>query len=164
MASIDEDDTRKSLFQYVALVAAIAADEIDQSILLLEILLPQQHRTLSSSLIRIGGINIDADSLWELYFKKGNLVANNKGLLKGNDVSWYALASNLFQTDPLTAKSLFAVLSIRAGQKQHRELSMKQLVKLMDINQQPLALVNHLFTQSKYISNISDVAPKFVIA
>lgn len=159
LASIGEDDARKSLFQYVALVAAIAADEIDQSILLLEILLPQQHLTLSSSLIRIGGINVDADSLWELYFKKGNLVANKKGLLKGNDVSWYALASNLFQTDPLTAKSLFAVLSIRAGQKQHRELSMKQLVKLMDINQQPLELVNNLFTQSKYISNISDVAP-----
>lgn len=160
LASIGEDDVRKSLFQYVALVAAIAADDIDQAILILEILLPQQSPGLSDSLIRIGGIKINADSLWGLYFKKGNLVANKKGLLKGNDVSWYALASNLFQSDPVTAKSLFAVLSIRAVQKQHRELSMKQLVKLMDINEQPLALVNHLFTRSGYISNISDVVPE----
>ena len=159
LASIDEDDKRKNLFQYVALVAAIAAEDIDQSILLLEILLSEKNGKLSDSLIKIGGINIDADALWELYLKKGYLAANRKGLLKGNDVSWYALASNLFQTDPLTAKSLFAVLSLKANEMQHRELAMKQLVKLMDINQQPLELVNLLFTDSKYISNISDVVP-----
>jgi len=160
LASIEENDERKSLFQYVALVAAIAADDIDQSILLLEILLSETTQKMSDSLIRIGGISIDADTLWELYLKKGYLAANRKGLLKGNDVSWYALASNLFQTDPLTAKSLFAVLSLKADQIQHRELAMKQLVKLMDINQQPLELVNLLFTNSKYISNISGVVPE----
>jgi len=159
LASIDEDDKRKNLFQYVALVAAIAADDIDQSILLLEILLSEKTEKLSDSLIKIGGININADTLWELYLKKGYSAANRKGLLKGDDVSWYALASNLFQTDPLTAKSLFAVLSLKANEVQHRELAMKQLVKLMDINQQPLELVNLLFTDSKYILKISDVVP-----
>jgi len=159
LASIEEDDKRKNLFQYVALVAAIAADDIEQSILLLEILLSEKAEKLSDSLIKIGGININADTLWELYLKKGYLAANRKGLLKGNDVSWYALASNLFQTDPLTAKSLFAVLSLKASENQHRELAMKQLVKLMDINQQPLELVNLLFTDSKYILKISDVVP-----
>lgn len=160
LASIEENDERKSLFQYVALVAAIAADDIDQSVLLLEILLSEEMQKNSDSLIQIGGIGIDADTLWELYLKKGYLAANRKGLLKGNDVSWYALANNLFQTDPLTAKSLFAVLSLKANQIQHRELAMKQLVKLMDINQQPLELVNLLFTDSKYISKISDVVPE----
>ncbi len=160
LASISEDDVRKNLFQYIALVAAIAADDIDQAILLHEILLSEQNLTLSDSLMRTGGIEINADRLWGLYIDKGNLVANRKGLLKGNDESWYALANNLFQTDPLTAKSLFAVLSVKAGQKLHRELSMKQLVKLMDINQQPLELINRLFTESKYISKISDVVPE----
>jgi len=159
LASIEENDKRKSLFQYVALVSAVAADDIDQSILLLEILLSEDTQKISDSLIQIGGIRIDADTLWGLYLKKGYLAANRKGLLKGNDVSWYALASNLFQSDPLTAKSLFAVLSLKANQIQHRELAMKQLVKLMDINQQPLELVNLLFTDSKYISKISDVVP-----
>ena len=159
LASIDEDDKRKNLFQYVALVAAVAADDIDQSVLLLEILLSEKTEKLSDSLIKIGGIEINADTLWELYLNKGYLAANRKGLLKGDDVSWYALASNLFQTDPLTAKSLFAVLSLKANEVQHRELAMKQLVKLMDINQQPLELVNLLFTDSKYILKISDVVP-----
>ncbi|MCW9046836.1 MAG: hypothetical protein OQK46_02050 [Gammaproteobacteria bacterium] len=160
LASIEENDRRKNVFQYVALVAAMAADDVEQSILLLEILLSEEAQKLSDSLIQIGGISIDADTLWGLYLQKGYLVANRKGLLKGDDASWYALASNLFQTDPLTAKSLFAVLSLKANQMQHRELAMKQLVKLMDINQQPLELVNLLFTDSKYISKISDVVPE----
>ncbi|VAW63531.1 hypothetical protein MNBD_GAMMA08-2038 [hydrothermal vent metagenome] len=160
LASIEENDPRKNLFQYVALVSAIAADDVEQAILLLEILLSEKNQLLSDSIIRIGGTKINADTLWELYLKKGNLTANRKGLLKGDDVSWYALGSNLFLTDPLTAKSLFAVLSLKAKELQHRELAMKQLVKLMDINQQPLELVNHLFTQSKYISTMSAVVPE----
>ncbi len=158
LASIDENDERKNLFQYVALVAAVAADDLEQSILLLEVLLSEDAQLLSESLIRIGGTKINADTLWNMYLQKGNLAANNKGLLNGDDVSWYALASNLFQSDPLTAKSLFAVLSLNASQMHHRELAMQQLVKLMDFNQQSLELVNQLFTESKYFSNISDVA------
>jgi len=160
LASIDEDDSRKFLFQYVALVSAIAAGDIEQAILLLEVLLSEQYRGLSESLVRIGGVKINADTLWRLYLQKGNLEANRKGLLKGNDVSWYALGSNLFQADPLTAKSIFAVLSIKAKEEHHRKLSMRQLVKLMDINQQPLELVNHLFTESSYITSMSDVVPE----
>jgi len=160
LASIDEGDSRKNLFQYVALVSAVAADDIDQAILLLEILLSDESKPLADSLIRIGGVKINADTLWGLYLQKGNLVANRKGLLKGNDVNWYALGSNLFDSDPLTAKSIFAVLSIKAIETQHRELAMKQMVKLMDINQQPLELVNHLFTESTYISKMSDVVPE----
>jgi len=160
LASIDEGDSRKNLFQYVALVSAVAADDIDQAILLLEILLSDESKPLADSLTRIGGVKINADTLWGLYLQKGNLVANRKGLLKGNDVNWYALGSNVFDSDPLTAKSIFAVLSIKAIETQHRELAMKQMVKLMDINQQPLELVNHLFTESTYISKISDVVPE----
>jgi len=160
LASVDEDDKRKYLFQYVALVSAIAANDIEQAILLLEVLLSESHRGISDSIVRIGGVNINADTLWELYLKKGNLEANKKGLLNGNDVSWYALGSNLFQSDPLTAKSIFAVLSLKAQQEDHRKLAMQQLVKLMDINQQPLELVNHLFTESSYITSLSEVVPE----
>ncbi len=160
LASLDEDDQRKYLFQYVALVSAIAAMDVEQSILLLEILLSEPNRGLSNSVVRIGGVKINADTLWKLYLQKGNLEANKNGLLKGDDVSWYALGSNLFQTDPLTAKSIFAVLSLNAKDENHRKLAMGQLVKIMDINQQPLELVNHLFTESSYISSMSDVVPE----
>ena len=160
LASLNEGDARKNLFQYVALVSAVAADDVDQAILLLEVLLSGQSQMLTDSLIRIGGVKINADTLWALYLRKGNIVANRKGLLKGNDVNWYTLGSNLFESDPLTAKSIFAVLSIKARQTQHRELAMKQMVKLMDINQQPLELVNHLFTESTFITRISDVVPE----
>lgn len=157
LASINKDEERKVLFQYVSLVSAVAADEMDQAILLLEAFLSDKTFRLSDSLVRIGGVSVDADTLWSLYLKKGNKVANSKGLLKGNDASWYALASNLFQTEPLIAKSIFAVLSLKARESQHRELSMQQLVKLIEIDEQSLQLINHLITNTKYITQMSDV-------
>jgi len=157
LASGDEDKERIILYKYVALVAAIDVDELDQSISLLEALLSEQRMILSDSMIKIGQVNIDANTLWHLYLKKGNKVANSKGLLKGDDEQWYTLASNLFQSDPLSAKSLFGVLSLQAQKVLHRELAMKQLVKLVEINDQPLELVNRLFTQSEHIADIEDV-------
>ena len=155
LVTVDENKERIILYKYVALVAAIAGGEVDQAIRLFEDLLSEQHLSLSDSLIQIGNVSIDADTLWGLYLKKGNEVANNKGLLKGNDEKWYNLASNLFQTDPLTAKSLFAVLSIQGSEVLHRELSMKQFVELVEVNDQPLELVNRLFTDSKYIPDMA---------
>ncbi len=158
LASFSKDDERKTLFQYVALAAAIAAQDIDQAILMLEVLLIEKTHYVSESIVRIGEIEINANTLWQLYLQKGYQVANSKGLLKGDDESWYALGSNLFQTDPQSAKALFAVLALKAELPEHKKLAMQQLVKLLDINQRSLALVNDLFTDSKYFSNISDVA------
>lgn len=155
LATVDENKERIILYKYVALVAAVAGGEVDQAIRLFESLLSEQRLNLSDSLIQIGDVRIDADTLWGLYLEKGNDVANNKGLLKGNDEKWYNLASNLFQTDPLTAKSLFAVLSIQGSEVLHRELSMKQFVELVEVNDQPLELVNRLFTDSKYIPDMA---------
>jgi len=157
LATVDEDKTRIVLYKYVALVAAIVVGEVDQSIALLEALLSEQHLSLSDSLIQIGKVKLNANTLWDIYLKKGNQVANQKGLLKGNDEKWYTLASNLFQNQPLTAKSLFAVLSIQAKEPLHRELAMKQLVNLIEVNEQPLELVNRLFTESNLITDMRQV-------
>jgi len=157
LASEDENVERIVLYKYVALVAAMTAGEVDQSISLLEALLSEQQLSLSDSLIQIGKVKINATTLWDYYLNKGNNVANRKGLLKGDDENWYTLASNLFQDQPLTAKSLFAVLSLQAKEVLHRELAMKQLVNLIEVNNQPLELVNRLFTESDYITDMKHV-------
>ena len=148
------------LFHYVSLVAAMQAANIDQSIETMERLLSEDELPFSDSLIQIGMIQIDADTLWDLYLQKGQQIANAKGLLKGNDAEWYALASNYFQNRALTAKSLFAVLSLQAKELQHRQLAMKQLVKLIQMNDQSLQLVNRLFTGSSYFESVEAVPPE----
>ena len=157
LASLKEQNKDKALFQYVAIVSSIAAGEIDQAIYFVEALLAETSLSITDSLMKIGGISIDADTLWDFYLAKGNEVANRKGLLKGNDAEWYALASNLFQLEGLTAKSLFSVLALQAQESQHRELAMKELVKLIESNEQSLHLVYRLFTESKYFQSIEEV-------
>lgn len=160
LVSIEDDKARAELFQYVALVASVAAGDIDQSIFLLESLLSSRKINLSDSVLQIGGVKVDADTLWDLYLKKGNAIANQKGLLSGDDESWYGLASNLYQSETVTAKALFAVLSLKSKQLHHRELSMMQLVSLIETNDQSLQLVNRLFTESEKLQNISTVPPQ----
>jgi len=160
LVSIKDDVERKSLFQYVALVASVAANDTEQAIFLLESLLSDRDINLSGSVIQTGGVKIDADTLWDFYLETGNNAANNKGLLRGDDVSWYTLASNVYLSEPIIAKSLFAVLSLKSKALKHREQSMMQLVSLIESNDQPLQLVNRLFTESGYIQSLSIVPAK----
>ena len=160
MVSIHDDAERTALFQYVALVAAVDGDDIKRSIFLLENLLSDKDVNISGSVVQAGGVKIDADTLWQFYLQVGNKAANSRGLLRGDDVSWYTLASNVYLDEPVIAKSLFAVLSLKSKQKETRQQSMMQLVSLIESNDQSLQLVNRLFTASKKIKHLSLVPAK----
>jgi len=160
LVSINDDAERTTLFQYVALVAAVKGDDIKRSIFLLENLLSDKDINISGSVVQAGGVKIDADTLWQFYLQVGNKAANNKGLLRGDDVSWYTLASNVYLDEPVIAKSLFAVLSLKSKKPETREQSMMQLVSLIESNDQSLQLVNRLFTESKKIKHLTAVPAK----
>jgi len=157
LVSLNDDNERKNLYRYIALVAAQAAENTEQAIFLLEGLLADKSVQLSDSVMQIGGSRVDADLLWTLYLRKADYEANQRGLLRGDDSSWYTLASNLFQERPIVAKSIFAELSLKARQPLHRQLAMKQLVTLIESADQSLQLVNRLFTESEYIRDMAQV-------
>jgi len=155
-----KDSESIQLFEYVALVAATGADDIAQAITQLESLLSAVRIELSDSLINIGGITVDADTLWSLYSQKGNQLANANGLLKGDDNSWYALANNNLKRNALNSRALLAVLSLQARQQTQRYLAMQQLAKLLEDRQKNLQLVERLFAESKTFHELSAVAPE----
>jgi len=148
------DKQYQALFEYVSLVAAIQGNEIDIIIKRLESLLSAKKIYLSNSVLNIGGVAVTADNLWMYYFQLGNQLANNRGLLRGDDEAWYALASNLFKSETLNAKGLLAAISLQAIEVKHRNLAMQQLVNLIEEGEQSLQLVNRLFTESKYFQGV----------
>ncbi len=153
----DEDVQSRLHYQYLAMVAHYRLGKLDRAIELLEQLLVAEQQVIGETVIQLGGIDLDADALWELYLQNGNNYANKEGLLKGDDEAWYVLASKLFESKAVTASSLFAVLALQAGDENHRQLSMQQLEKIIATKQSPLKLLNQLFTESKYIADVNHV-------
>ena len=152
------EQQHKALFEYVSLVAAVQGNKIDVIIERLESLLSAKKISLSNSVLNIGGVDITADNLWMYYLQLGNQLANNKGLLRGDDEGWYALASNLFKSNALHAKGLLAAVSLQAIEASHRNLAMQELVNLVEEGEESLQLVNRLFTESKYFLGV-DMIP-----
>jgi len=154
MLIVNTDQRNQALYEYVSLVAAIQGNKIDVIIQRLEFLLSLKKIYLSNSVLSIGGVAVTADNLWAYYLQLGNQLANDKGLLRGDDEAWYALANNLFKSDVLNSKGLLASLSLQATHPKHRNLAMQQLVSLIEQDEKSLQLVNRLFTESKHFLGV----------
>lgn len=149
----------EDLLHYVRLLMLIETAQLDQAVSQLEQLLAKPQLQLSDSLMQIGGLQLNADSLWALYLQYGQQQANQQGLLKGDDTAWYALANNLHKKQPYAARALLAVLALQAQQLHQRQLAMQQLSDSIVSEQLPLQLVNRLFTETTYFSSLTAVAP-----
>ncbi|HEY9200631.1 MAG TPA: hypothetical protein VIQ81_03450 [Gammaproteobacteria bacterium] len=154
-----ESSAAEDLLHYVRLLMLIETAQLDQAVSQLEQLLAKPQLQLSDSLMQIGGLQLNADSLWALYLQHGQQQANQQGLLSGDDDAWYALANNLHKKQPYTARALLAVLALQAQQQHQRQLAMQQLSDSIVADKQPLQLVKRLFTETTYISDLAAVAP-----
>jgi hypothetical protein len=149
----------EGLLHYVRLLMLIETAQLDQAVKQLEQLLAKPQLQLSDSVMQIGGLQLNADSLWSLYLRHGQQQANQQGLLTGDDAAWYALANNQYKKQPQRARALLAVLALQAQQLHQRQLAMQQLSESIVSEQLPLQLVKRLFTESSYFSNLAVVAP-----
>lgn len=154
-----QSSAAEDLLHYVRLLMLIETAQLDQAVSQLEQLLAKPQLQLSDSLMQIGGLQLNADSLWALYLQHGQQQANQQGLLSGDDDAWYALANNLHKKQPYTARALLAVLALQAQQQHQRQLAMQQLSDSIVADKQPLQLVKQLFTETTYISDLAAVAP-----
>lgn len=150
----------EDLLHYVRLLMLVESAQLDQAVIQLEQLLAKPQLQLSDSVMQIGGLQLNADSLWALYLRYGQQQANQQGLLKGDDAAWYALANNLHKKQPYAARALLAVLALQAQQLHQRQLAMQQLSESIVSDQLPLQLVNRLFTETTYFSRLTAVAPE----
>ncbi len=149
----------ENLLHYIRLLMLIETAQLDQAVKQLEQLLAKPQLQLSDSVMQIGGLKLNADSLWTLYLQYGQQQANQKGLLTGDDASWYALANNQYKKQPSRARALLAVLALKAQQLHQRQSAMQQLSESIGDDKLALQLVKRLFTESTYFNDLSAVAP-----
>lgn len=157
VTSQQQDSDNKYYYQYLSLVANIRLEKLDSAIRLLETMLQSEGPALSPAFSQLANVEVSASTLWKLYLKYGNQVANQQGLLNGDDSAWYALANNYFESQPTTAIALFSALALQARDSAHRQLSMNQMARVIGNYPVPLRLVNLLFTESGVIESVADL-------
>lgn len=153
----EEQAMKLPIYEYISIVTSLQQGKTERAIVLLERFIAQQTLSIDDNVSALGGLTPDVNTLWTLYLKQGHAFANQQGLLKGNDEAWYTLASNLYETQPVMARSLFAVLSLQASQLHHRQLAMKQLAGLVEKEHGSLLLINQLFTDAESIADVNQV-------
>ncbi len=136
---------------YVAYLAAkILADQSAQvlnleSILSLDIKYPVFEENFQ----------VSADDLWALYNKQGLIIANENGLLFGNDAAWQALSNKLVNSRPEKALQLNAALVLHTENfltKQHQH---KTIVEILEKRKNGLELINKLYLHSNKVADVS---------
>ena len=101
---------------------------------------------------------IDADQLWQAYFRYAQLVGNRSELLVGDDQSWLKLATGAQQTAPEKARSLLAYLMTESNQADVRQQAAAQFLQTLDLQLNPnKTLIEQLFNQSKQFSNAEKI-------
>ncbi|PCI08547.1 MAG: hypothetical protein COB77_01990 [Gammaproteobacteria bacterium] len=97
---------------------------------------------------------VNADDLWVLYHKRGIAIANEHGLLFGNEKQWQTLSDKLITTNPNDALALNAALIL-----QTKVLSMGQqhtaIVEILEKKRDGLALINQLYLHSSKVPEVN---------
>ena len=98
---------------------------------------------------------VSADDLWALYNRQGLVIANDAGLLFGNDRQWQALSDKLIKKDPNKALALNAALVLHGDDFMSYEKQHQAIVEILERRKNGLELINQLYLHS---SKVPDVA------
>lgn len=101
---------------------------------------------------------IDADQLWQAYFRYAQLVGNRAELLVGDDQSWLDLATKALKATPGKARSLLAYLMTQSHQADIRQQSAGLFLQTLDLQLETnKTLIDQLFNQSKQFSDAQKI-------
>ena len=154
-----DNQNAQRLYWYVILRAAVLQQNYLIQVEALEALFELKSERYLSNVISQVENYVSADHLWSAYQQAGLRLANEFKLLRGDDEAWYLQASNLFEQQPLQARSLFAALAINAINDHHRQLSFENLASLLEKKKQGLEIIHQLFMSSKQISRLQEIPP-----
>lgn len=98
---------------------------------------------------------VTADDLWDLYNKQGLLLANNKGLLFGNDEQWQALSDQLINSEPEKALALNAALVLYTDKFATKQQQHKTIVEIIERRKNGLELINQLYLHSNKVTDVN---------
>lgn len=98
---------------------------------------------------------VNADDLWVMYAAVGMTIANQHGLLFGDDEQWQQLSDKLLVSEPEKALALNAALVLQANtmssllSQQH-----KTIVEILEQRDNGLELINQLYLHSVKVSDV----------
>ncbi len=101
------------------------------------------------------GYQVSADDLWELYNKQGLIIANDEGLLFGNDEQWQQLSNKLIKNKPGKALGLNAALVLNTENFSTRQQQHKTIVEIIEKRKNGLELINQLYLHSDKVSDVN---------
>ncbi|MGD8827093.1 MAG: hypothetical protein PVG21_00215, partial [Gammaproteobacteria bacterium] len=141
-------DINDSLRRHYWAVAALAAEGMGNTVarisalehaLALKPLGPQDD----------GLFAVNANQLWEAYKQYGQQLGNDLQLVVGSDQAWFVAASNRFDTEPVKARALFAVVAMDSFNAEHRAVADWQLASLLNQEKDGGTILEHLYLDSK---------------
>ncbi len=135
-------------------IAAIAAQAISPKN---EVLALEARLSINAS-DNINLYKIDADQLWEAYFRYAQLVGNRSELLVGDDQSWLDLAENAKQITPVKARSLLAYLMTDSTQVDIQQQAAAIFLQTLDLQKETnKTLIDQLFNQSEQFADAKSI-------
>jgi tetratricopeptide (TPR) repeat protein len=98
---------------------------------------------------------VTADDLWELYNNQGRVIANDYGLLFGDDEQWQQLSNQLVQTNPEKALQLNAALVLHTDNFSTRQHQHKTIVEIIEKRKNGLELIDQLYLHSNKVTDVN---------
>lgn len=136
---------------YVAYHAAIVLSDIPAQVLNLEAMLSLdiKYPVLEES------FQVSSDDLWALYNQQGLAIANDKGLLFGDDAAWQALSDKLIRSNSKKALQLNAALVLHTENFTTKQHQHKTIVEILEKRKNGLELINKLYLHSSKVTDVS---------
>jgi hypothetical protein len=101
---------------------------------------------------------VDADQLWQAYFRYAQLVGNRSELLVGDDENWLRLAQKSQQVAAIKARSLLAYLMTQSQQSEIRQQAAKDFLQTLDLTKESdKTLIDQLFNRSQKFSDAAQI-------
>jgi hypothetical protein len=138
-------------YSYVAYLASKKLADLPSQILNLEAMLSLgiEYPVFDEN------FQVTADDLWDLYNKQGLLIANDYGLLFGNDEQWQQQSTQLIKIQPEKALALNATLVLQTDNFESRQQQHKAIVEIIEKRKNGLELINQLYLHSYNVSDVS---------
>jgi tetratricopeptide (TPR) repeat protein len=98
---------------------------------------------------------VTADDLWELYNRRGLVIANEQALLFGNDEQWQKLSNKLLKSNPEKALALNAALVLNTENFVTKQQQHKTIVEIIEQRKNGLELINQLYLHSNKVTDVN---------
>lgn len=138
-------------YSYVAYMASKVMSDLPAQILNLEAMLSLgiEYPLFDDN------YQVNADDLWQAYNQLGLIIANENGLLFGNDAQWQKLSDKLMAKQPEKALALNATLVLHTNNFATKQQQHKTIVEIIERRKNGLELINQLYLHSSKVTDVN---------